>query len=56
MATINYVTKDGGIYDEALVQNVLTNNLVKQVDFVNNTKSFTLTNITTSGYQAHTWN
>jgi len=54
MATINYVTKDGGIYDEALVQNVLTNNLVKQVDFVNNTKSFTLTNITTSGYQAHT--
>lgn len=49
----NYITKDDGIFDEALVQNMLTAPLEKQVNYLNNGKSFTLTDITVSGYKAH---
>lgn len=52
--TINYITRDDGIFDEALVQNMLTAPLEKQARFINNSKSFTLTDIEVSGYQDHT--
>ena len=54
MATLNYITRDDGVFDEALIQNTLTNPLVKNVNFIDNTKSFTLTDITVSGYKDHT--
>ena len=54
MATLNYITKDDGVFDEALIQNTLTNPLVKNVNFIDNTKNFTLTDVTVSGYKPHT--
>jgi len=51
MATLNYITRDDGVFDEALIQNTLTNPLVKNVNFIDNTKNFTLTDVTVSGYK-----
>lgn len=53
---INYATKDGGLFDVKLAQSSLTGGLVKQVDFINNTKNFTLNELTVSGYKPHTRN
>jgi len=53
MATLNYI-RDDGVFDEALIQNTLTNPLVKNVNFIDNTKNFTLTDVTVSGYKTHT--
>lgn len=52
---INYITKDGNIYDQALTQGLITADLeTAGVDLVAGGKSFTLTTISTSGYKAHT--
>ena len=51
---INYVTKDPGILDQAIVQGLVTSVLgVPEVKLVNGGKSFTLTTISTSGLKAH---
>ena len=52
---INYITKDGNIYDQALTQGLITADLeTAGVELVAGGKSFTLTTISTSGYKAHT--
>ncbi len=54
---INYITKDGGIYDQRLVQDAITQDLeTRDVKLLENGKSFTLTTISTSGYKQHTRN
>lgn len=51
---INYVTKDGGLYDQRLVQGLVTSDLeTTSVEFITNAKSFTVTNVKTSGYKPH---
>lgn len=51
---INYVTKDPGVLDQAIVQGLVTSVLgVPEVKLVNGGKSFTLTTISTSGLKAH---
>lgn len=51
---INYVTKDPGVLDQAIVQGLVTSALgVPEVKLVNGGKSFTLTTISTSGLKAH---
>lgn len=51
---INYVKKDGGMYDQRLVQGLVTGDLeTRGVDFIMGAKSFTVTNIKTSGYKPH---
>lgn len=51
---INYVTKDPGVLDQAIVQGLVTSVLgVPKVKLVNGGKSFTLTTISTSGLKAH---
>lgn len=52
---INYITKDGNIYDQALTQGLITADLeTAGVELVAGGKSFTLTTISTSGYKNHT--
>lgn len=52
--TINYITKDGGLFDQKINQGLLTSVLgIPQVNLVNGGKSFTLTTISTSGLQKH---
>lgn len=52
--TINYIKKDGGLFDQKINQGLLTSVLgVPEVNLVNGGKSFTLTTISTSGLQAH---
>lgn len=52
--TINYITKDGGLFDQKINQGLLTSILgIPQVNLVNGGKSFTLTTISTSGLQKH---
>lgn len=52
--TINYIKKDGGLFDQKINQGLLTSILgVPEVNLVNGGKSFTLTTISTSGLQAH---
>ncbi|CAH0419431.1 hypothetical protein WGH24286_01890 [Periweissella ghanensis] len=54
---INYVTKDGGLFDQKINQGLLTGVLgVPDVTLVNGSKSFTLTTIETTGLQPHTRN
>lgn len=54
---INYVTKDGGVFDQKINQGLLTSVLgVPNVDLVKGGKSFTLTTISTSGLKPHTRN
>lgn len=54
---INYVTKDEGLFDQKINQGLLTSVLgVPDVTLVNGGKSFTLTTISTSGFQPHTRN
>ena len=51
----NYVTKDGGIFDQKIEQGLLTTILgVPDVQLVNGGRSFTLTTITTTGFKNHT--
>lgn len=51
---INYVTKDEGVFDQAIIQGLVTSALgVPEVTLVNGGKSFTLTTISTSGLKAH---
>lgn len=51
---INYVTKDPGVLDQAIVQGLVTSVLgVPEVNLVNGGKSFTLTTISTSGLKPH---
>lgn len=50
----NYVTKDGGIFDQKIEQGLLTTILgVPDVQLVNGGRSFTLTTITTTGLKDH---
>lgn len=52
--TINYIKKDGGLFDQKINQGLLTSILgVPEVNLVNGGKYFTLTTISTSGLQAH---
>lgn len=51
---INYITKDGHLYDQALAQELITGDLeTSGLKFIEGGKSFTLTTISTSGYQPH---
>ncbi|MHD0291329.1 hypothetical protein [Weissella tructae] len=52
---INYITKDDGIFDQKITQGLLTSALGGNADvkLVEGGKSFTLTTVSTSGYQAH---
>lgn len=51
---INYVTKDGGLFDQKITQGLITSVLgVPDVTLVNGGKSFTLTTISTSGLKNH---
>ncbi|CAK1222024.1 hypothetical protein [Fructobacillus evanidus] len=51
----NYVTKDGGVFDQKINQGLITSVLGNQaLQFVNGGKSFTLTTISTSGFKPHT--
>lgn len=55
MPKYNYITKDGAIYDQKLLQGSVTADLeTPDVKLVQGGKSFTLTTISTSGYKAHT--
>lgn len=55
MAKYNYVTKDGGIYDQKLLQGAITSDLeTADVTLLAGGKSFTLSTISTSGYKVHT--
>jgi len=55
--TINYITKDNGLFDQKITQGLLTTILgIPQVNLVNGGKSFTLTTISTSGLKDHTRN
>lgn len=54
---INYITKDGSVFDQKLVQGLITQELeTKGIELVAGGKSFTLTTISTSGYKPHTRN
>lgn len=54
---INYITKDQGIFDQRLVQDLISSDLeTTGIELVNGGKSFTLTTIKTSGYKPHTRN
>lgn len=54
---INYITKDQGIFDQRLVQDLISSDLeTTGIELVNGGKSFTLTTISTSGYKPHTRN
>lgn len=51
---VNYITKDEGLFDQRLVQELITRDLeTAGVQLVNGGKSFTLTTLTTSGYKPH---
>lgn len=51
---VNYITKDNGLLDQKINQGLLTSVLgSSRVDLVNGGKSFTLTTISTSGFQNH---
>lgn len=55
MATINYLTKDNGVFDQKIQQGLLTSAIGQQaVNWVNGGRSFTLTSISTSGLKPHT--
>lgn len=55
--TINYITKDGHVYDQRLVQDAVTSDLeTAGVKLLDDGQSFTLTTIETSGYKDHTRN
>lgn len=55
--TINYITKDGGVYDQKLMQGLITSDLETEgIQLVAGGKSFTLTTISTSGYKPHSRN
>lgn len=55
--TINYITKDGGIYDQKLVQGMITADLeTSDINLLEGGQSFTLTTIETSGYKDHSRN
>lgn len=55
--TINYISKDQGIFDQRLVQDLISSDLeTTGIELVNGGKSFTLTTISTSGYKPHTRN
>lgn len=56
---VNYITNDKGVFDQKLVQGLVTSDLEtpdKEVVFMADGKSFTLTTISTSGYKPHTRN
>lgn len=54
---INYITKDGLVFDQKLVQGLITQELeTTGIELVAGGKSFTLTTISTSGYKPHTRN
>ena len=54
---INYITKDGALYDQRITQGLITSVLgVPKVEWLNGGKSFTLTTVSTSGFQPHTRN
>lgn len=54
---VNYITKDEGLFDQRLVQDLITSDLeTSGINLVNGGKSFTLTTISTSGYKPHTRN
>lgn len=54
---INYISKDQGIFDQRLVQDLISSDLeTTGIELVNGGKSFTLTTISTSGYKPHTRN
>lgn len=53
----NYITKDNGLFDQKIRQGLLTDALGQpEVTWLAGGKSFTLTTITTSGFQPHTRN
>lgn len=55
MPKYNYITQDGGIYDQKLLQGSVTADLeTPDINLVQGGKAFTLTTISTSGYKAHT--
>lgn len=55
--TINYITKDDGLFDQKINQGLLTAALgVPDVQLVNGGRSFTLTTLSTSGLKPHTRN
>lgn len=52
---VNYITKDEGLFDQRLVQDLITSDLeTSGINLVNGGKSFTLTTLSTSGYKPHT--
>lgn len=57
MATINYITKDQSLFDQAITQGLLTSALgIPGINLLNGGRSFTLTTINTSGLKPHTRN
>ncbi|TYC49614.1 hypothetical protein ESZ50_05570 [Weissella muntiaci] len=55
--TINYITKDNGLFDQKINQGLVTSILgVPNVDLVNGGKSFTMTTLSTSGLKPHSRN
>lgn len=52
--TINYITKDGKLFDQALQQELITKELeTTDLTFLAGGKNFTLTTLSASGYQPH---
>ena len=55
MATINYVTKDGALFDQKIQAGLFTSVLgTPEVDLVAGGKSFTIRTISTTGFKPHT--
>ncbi|MFT8409894.1 MAG: hypothetical protein ABF743_10935 [Schleiferilactobacillus perolens] len=55
MATFNYATKDGGLFDQKINQGLLTSALGQDgLQFVDGARSFKLTTLTTGGLKPHT--
>ncbi|MCO8286675.1 hypothetical protein [Tetragenococcus halophilus] len=53
----NYITKDGGLFDQKITQGLLTSAIgIPNVNLVAGGKSFTLTTISTSGLKDHSRN
>lgn len=51
---VNYITKDGGLFDQKITQGLLTSAIgIPNVNLVAGGKSFTLTTISTSGLKDH---
>lgn len=55
MATFNYATKDGGLFDQKINQGLLTNALGQDgLQFIDGARSFKLTTLRTGGMKPHT--